>query len=73
MSNETAIDMLWNLIPPDTQNYIVKQFNGFEKAKEMEKEQIKDTYWNGSDSIRTKTEILNEAEEFYNETYGGNK
>jgi Zn-dependent metalloprotease len=44
-----------------------------EQAKEIEKEQIKDAYWNGSDSIRTKTEILNEAEDFYNETYGGNK
>jgi hypothetical protein len=39
VNNETAIDMLWNLIPTDTQNYIVKQFNGLEKAKEMEKEQ----------------------------------
>jgi hypothetical protein len=39
----------------------------------MEKEQIKDAYWNGSDGIRTKTAILREAEEFYNETYGGNK
>jgi hypothetical protein len=43
------------------------------EAKEMEKEQIKDAYWNGSDGIRTKTAILREAEEFYNETYGGNK
>jgi len=42
MSNETAVDKLWNLIPKDTQNYIVKQFNGLEKAKEMEKEQRED-------------------------------
>ena len=44
-----------------------------EQAKLMEKEQIKDAYWNGSDGIKTKTQILNEAEQFFNETYGGNK
>jgi hypothetical protein len=44
-----------------------------EQAKAMEKEQIKDAYWNGSDGIKTKTQILNEAEQFFNETYGGNK
>jgi hypothetical protein len=72
MSNEkkTAVDLLWDLIPKDTQSMIEKQFDGYNKAKEMEKQQIKDAYWNGSDSIRTKTEILNEAEQFYNETYG---
>jgi hypothetical protein len=44
------------------------------KAKEMEKEQIKDAYYNGTtDEIRTKKELLFEAEHFYNETYGGNK
>jgi len=73
MNNETAIDMLWNLIPPDTQNYIVKQFNGFEKAKEMEKQQIAEAYWNGSDSIEEKTHILKIGEQYYKETYGGNK
>jgi len=40
-----------------------------EKAKEIEKEQIKDAYWNGSDNDKTKNEILLEAEEFYNEWY----
>jgi hypothetical protein len=44
-----------------------------EQAKLMEKEQIKDAYWNGTDGIKTKTQILNEAEQFFNETYGGNK
>jgi hypothetical protein len=43
-------------------------------AKEMEKEQIKDAYYNGTtDEIRTKEELLFEAEHFYKETYGGNK
>jgi len=38
----TAVDTLWDMIPKDTQNYIIKQFNGLEKAKEMEKEQTRD-------------------------------
>jgi 1,2-phenylacetyl-CoA epoxidase catalytic subunit len=46
----------------------------FKQAKEMEKEQIKDAYYNGTtDEIRTKEELLFEAEHFYKETYGGNK
>ena len=44
------------------------------KAREMEKQQIKDAYYNGTtDEIRTKEELLFEAEHFYQETYGGNK
>lgn len=40
----------------------------------IEKEQIKDAYYNGTtDEIMTKEELLQEAEHFYNETYGGNK
>lgn len=45
--------------------------NEINKLKPVEKEIIKDAYWNGSDGMRTKTEILNEAEEFYNDTYEG--
>jgi|GEM_PF-2181153 len=41
---QTSTDFLWDLIPPETQNYIIKQFDGYEKAKEMEKEQILDAY-----------------------------
>jgi hypothetical protein len=43
-------------------------------ARRMEKKQIKDAYYNGTtDEIRTKEELLFEAEHFYNETYGGDK
>jgi hypothetical protein len=46
----------------------------YEQAKEMEKEQIKDAYYNGTtDEVKSKDELLFEAEHFYNETYGGNK
>jgi hypothetical protein len=56
----TAVDTLWDMIPKDTQNYIIKQFNGLEKAKEMEKEQMIEF---GAKCIQSKN----------NETYGGNK
>ena len=38
-----------------------------DKAKEMEKEQIKDAYANGSND-RLKNRVI----DYYNETYGGN-
>jgi hypothetical protein len=41
------------------------------QAKEMEKEQIAEAYWNGSDGIEDKTSILKIGIEYYNETYGG--
>ena len=44
-----------------------------EQAKEMEKEQIAEAYWNGSDGIEDKTSMLKIGENYYNETYGGNK
>jgi hypothetical protein len=39
-----------------------------EQAKAMEKEQIKDAYWNGTTKMK-KHDALIEAEHFYNETY----
>jgi hypothetical protein len=44
MNNETkqtAVDLLWSMIPESTQSYIEHQWNGYKKAKEIEKEQIK--------------------------------
>jgi hypothetical protein len=68
----TAVDILWDMIPKDTQNYIIKQFNGLEKAKEMEKEQIEQAFEIGADSyydLRQPSSCI----QYYNETYGGNK
>jgi hypothetical protein len=76
MSNETkqtAVETLWNLIPKDTQNYIVKQFNGLEKAKEMEKQQTIDFAFN---ALKIADDTMNgyvDVDKLYNETYGGNK
>jgi hypothetical protein len=60
----------------DTENYIIKMQSfvlteKLEKAKEMEKEEIKIAYYNGTtDEIKTKDELLLDAEHYYNETYG---
>ena len=46
-------------------------FEVLQQAKEIEKQQIKDAYYNGTtDEIKTKDELLFEAEHFYNQTYG---
>ena len=39
-----------------------------EQAKAMEKEQIKDAYWNGTTDTE-KQDALSDAEKFYNEYY----
>jgi hypothetical protein len=40
------------------------------EAKEMEKEQIIDAYWDGGQDVPLH---INTCEQYYNETYGGNK
>ena len=46
--------------------------NVLQQAKEIEKEQIKIAYYNGTtDQIKTKDELLLEAEHYYNESFGG--
>ena len=43
-----------------------------DKAKEMEKEQIKNAFWNGDNTDCTSEQNIEEFEEqYYNETYGG--
>lgn len=42
--------------------------NKFEQAKEMEKEQLKDAYWNGTLDME-KEDAMSEAEDFYNAYY----
>jgi hypothetical protein len=45
----------------------------FDKAKEMEKEQIIDAYRVGKVEATFPTEKLTTGEQYYNDTYGGNK
>jgi hypothetical protein len=80
MSNETkqtAVDWLYNELT--TKSGVSKEdwakmiLKAFTEAKQMEKEQIKDAYWNGSDSyFEHPNKIMINAEEFYFETYINN-
>jgi len=75
-NQQTAVETLWNLIPKDTQNYIVKQFNGLEKAKEMEKERLINAFDEGQEyeyQYHINSTPKFDSETWYNETYGGNK
>ena len=81
MTNETkqtAVDWLYNELT--TKSGVSKEdwakmiLKAFKKAKKMEKQQIQDGYWNGSDSFfEHPKQILLNANEYYNETYGGKK
>lgn len=56
----------------------VESFNRFynqiiENYTKMHKEEIKEAFYNGSDSDEDKTTILEIAENYYNETFGGNQ
>jgi hypothetical protein len=75
MSNnkQTSVEQLFHKLwdtPKD-------KFTWYAMLKEhiaMEKEQIKIAYYNGTtDEIKTKDELLLDAEHYYNETYGRNK
>jgi hypothetical protein len=48
------------------QGYLTQ--NDIAEAKALEKEQLKDAYWNGTIDI-SKEEALSEAEDFYNSYY----
>jgi hypothetical protein len=73
---QTAVEWLFNEI---TLQYVAKGNLSFmdivnmsQQAKEIEKEQIKIAYYNGTtDQIKTKDELLLEAEHYYNESFGG--
>jgi hypothetical protein len=43
-----------------------------EQAKEMEKEQIKNAFWNGDNTDCTSEQNIKDfAQQYYNKTYGG--
>ena len=75
MSNnkQTSVEQLFHKLwdtPKD-------KFTWYAMLKEhmaMEKEQIKIAYYNGTtDEIKTKDELLLDAEHYYNETYGSDE
>jgi hypothetical protein len=68
MGKQTAVDWLVEQVNSDCLNSSFIRPELIEKAKEMEREQIKDAYWNGTVDME-KSDALIEAEYFYNETY----
>jgi hypothetical protein len=72
MAQQTAVEWLWNeidnLIPYQDINK-AQQFNGLlEQAKAMEKEQIKNAWYNGGVNGMGLFET-NTGEEYYNKNY----
>jgi hypothetical protein len=75
MSNnkQTSIEQLFHKLWDEPKD----KFTWYAMLKEhmaMEKEQIKIAYYNGTtDEIKTKDELLLDAEHYYNETYRSNE
>jgi hypothetical protein len=76
MKKQTAVEWLFLMInnPNDNQEMALKCL---EKAKQMEKEQIEEAWLNGMKGEMIAPLSINnyrpEAEDYYNETYGGTK
>jgi hypothetical protein len=67
MSKQTAIEWLVDQFEV-SHSYINEIFKEtIEQAKQMEKEQITDAYWEGGQDVPTQGK---QAEQYYNETYG---
>jgi hypothetical protein len=75
MSNnkQTSVEQLFHKLWDEPKD----KFTWYAMLKEhmaMEKEQIKIAYYNGTtDEIKTKDELLLDAEHYYNETYRSNE
>jgi hypothetical protein len=67
MAQQTAVEWLIEGIHKNMGVWIPTHIQ--EQAKAMEREQIKDAYWNGTTDME-KHNALIEAEQFYNEYYG---
>jgi len=69
MSKQTAVEWIYEKLSRSSSDELVGNINlWFQQAKAMEKEQITIAYQ--SDRILCFDEV---AEEYYNETYGGDK
>jgi hypothetical protein len=52
--------------------FVFLQYKLFKQAKEMEKEQIINAFWNGDNTDCTSEQNIKEfAEQYYEQTYGG--
>jgi len=64
MKKQSAVQWLVEQVNSDCLNSAFIRPELVEQAKEMEKEQIREAFWNVENS---------DAEQYYNETYGDNK
>jgi Rps23 Pro-64 3,4-dihydroxylase Tpa1-like proline 4-hydroxylase len=71
MKQQTAVEWLIEQIFLNRKYITYEESIAFEKAKAMEKEQIIDARQDGVDVVFKGYSISNE--EYYNETYGGDK
>jgi hypothetical protein len=67
---KTGVDLFYDELVETTPFSISGLYALYKKAKKIEKEQIAEAYWNGSDGIEDKTSMLKIGEEYYKETYG---
>jgi hypothetical protein len=73
---QTAVEWLVNKLNNDFENndFLISYANEISQAKEMEKEQIIDSFKIGNHTeMRGGKILLLISEQYYNETYGGNK
>jgi hypothetical protein len=68
-NKQTAVEWLREQYDNNPESFIIE--DEFEKALQMEKEQIKDAYFIGGHNM--KNNRYKGMHEYYNETYGGNK
>ena len=69
MSKQTAVDWLYERLErmiPRTALYNIDKKIYFDQAKQMEREQIIDAYYEGKEYG-----FKEQGEQYYNETYGG--
>ena len=50
----SSVDMLWDMIPKDTQNYIAKQFDGYNSAKNTHQTEVRFAFSVGKVTILNK-------------------
>ena len=69
-NNETAVEWLFHKLWEEPKDRIIWQ-SIFEKAKEMEKEQVMNAYGQGvADEAGEILDSTKDAEEYYNKNYG---
>ena len=69
---QTAVELLWTSIMQNPFSSFEDGVKAYQQAKEMEKEQIINAFWNGDNTDCTSEQNIEEfAEQYYEQTYGG--